>query len=446
MTTTTLPVHTYTPRGAATDLFAYRGPEVLISGPAGTGKSRAALEKLSVMALQNPGMRGLIVRKTQVSLTASGLVTWKTWVIPELIESGGVEYYGGSREESAQYRYDNGSRIVIGGMDKASKIMSTEFDVIFVQEATELTVEDWETLTTRLRNGVVSFQQLIGDANPAEDTHWLKKRCDKGATKMLWSRHEDNPILFSEDDELTERGTDYLENLDRLTGVRYLRLRKGEWSSAEGTIYEEWESAVHLIDPFPIPDEWPRYWSVDFGFTNPFVCQFWARDDDGRLYLYREIYQTRGLVSEHAAAIQRLTSNPKTGKWTEPRPRAIVCDHDAEGRAQLVKALGMGTVTARKAVQDGIQAVKQRLKPADDGKPRLFVMRDSLVERDPELVETSRPCGLAEEIPAYVWASARAGAPKEDPVKDNDHSMDAMRYIVAHLDPIGQTLPSIRYL
>ena len=445
MTVDTQPaaLHTYTPRGACLDLFSRRDDEVLISGPAGTGKSRAALEKLNTMALENPGMRGLMLRKTAVSFTSSGLVTWKRDVIPELTEAGVVSYYGGSREESAQYRYANGSVIVLGGMDKASKIMSTEYDVIFVQEATELTLDEWESLTTRLRNGKVSFQQLIGDANPAEDTHWLKKRCDAGMTGHLHSRHTDNPLLYDDDAELTTSGTAYMSRLDALTGVRKRRLRDGEWSSAEGVVYEGWDSAVHLIDPFEIPDDWPRYWVVDFGFTNPFVCQFWALDPDGRLYLYREWYRTQMLVSEHAAALRAMV---RPDEWIEPKPRAIICDHDAEGRAQLVKILGMGTVSARKSVTDGIQAVAERLKIADDGKPRVYVMRDSLVERDPLLVEAAKPTCFAEEVGSYVWHQRPNQPPKEEPVKENDHSMDCLRYMVAHLDPIGQRLPSVRYL
>ena len=63
--------------------------------------------------------------------------------------------------------------------------MSTEYDMIYVQEATELTEDDWEALTTRLRNGRAPIQQLIADCNPAEPTHWLKARCDSGQTRML---------------------------------------------------------------------------------------------------------------------------------------------------------------------------------------------------------------------------------------------------------------------
>ena len=65
--TTTQAVHEYTPRGGAVQVFERRDNEVLISGPAGTGKSRACLEKLHLMALLNPGMRGLMVRKTRSS-------------------------------------------------------------------------------------------------------------------------------------------------------------------------------------------------------------------------------------------------------------------------------------------------------------------------------------------------------------------------------------------
>jgi hypothetical protein len=86
--------HHYHPHGAAADIFRSRAPEVLLSGPAGTGKSRAALEKLHAMMLANPGARGLIVRKTLVSLGSTGLVTWREKVAAESIAAGHVQWYG----------------------------------------------------------------------------------------------------------------------------------------------------------------------------------------------------------------------------------------------------------------------------------------------------------------------------------------------------------------
>ena len=72
----------YRPHGAALQLFYNREPEVLLSGPAGTGKSRALLEKVYLCAQKYPRMRALIVRKTRASLTESGLVTFEEKVLP----------------------------------------------------------------------------------------------------------------------------------------------------------------------------------------------------------------------------------------------------------------------------------------------------------------------------------------------------------------------------
>lgn len=148
---TTVLEHRYRPRGAARSLFEDQRSEILLSGPAGTGKSRACLEKLHAAALKHAGMRGLVLRKTLVSLGSTALVTWRTYVVAEALEAGTVVYYGGSAEEPPQYRYDNGSVVVIGGLDKPTRIMSSEYDMIYVQEAIELTAEDWESVLTRLR-------------------------------------------------------------------------------------------------------------------------------------------------------------------------------------------------------------------------------------------------------------------------------------------------------
>ncbi|SES68998.1 phage terminase large subunit [Nonomuraea wenchangensis] len=214
--------HHYRPRGVAAALFDCRTPEVLLSGPAGTGKSRACLEKLHLMALLNPGMRALIVRKTAVSLGSTSLVTFREHVAKESLAAGDVVWYGGSAQEAASYRYTNGSVIVVGGMDKATKIMSSEYDIAYVQEAIELTEDDWEAITTRLRNGKVSFQQLIADTNPSVPTHWLwlRARCDRGDTVVLDCRHEDNPVLFDDDGQPTPVGTDYIGKLGRLVRAR----------------------------------------------------------------------------------------------------------------------------------------------------------------------------------------------------------------------------------
>lgn len=440
--------HVYKPVGSAVELFRSRKPEILLSGAAGTGKSRACLEKVHFMCLQNPGMRALIARKTAVSLTSTGLVTFREIVAKEAIASGELRFYGGSRTEAASYKYGNGSTITIGGLDKATRIMSSEYDVIYVQEATELVEDDWEALTTRLRNGKVSFQQLMADCNPGPPQHWLNQRSIRGMTEMVNCRHEDNPRLFA-DGEWTAEGDSYIARLDALTGVRRERLRFGRWAAAEGLVYTLFDPQVHLYKPIGMPPkEWPRYLSVDFGFNNPFTCQWWCEDGDGRLYMYKEIYMTGRLVEDHAAAILQAIRKGD-GHGPDVMPVEVICDHDAEDRATLEKHLGLSTVPAVKTVSDGIQAVQARMKIQADGKPRIFICRDALVETDPVLADAHKPKCAQDEILEYVWDTRRqAGAAdttvREAPLKSNDHGMDAMRYIVAARDMVGR--PRFRWL
>jgi len=375
-----------------------------------------------------PGIRCLILRQTRESLTESALVTFERDVLSPnhpLV----TRITRGSRQV---YRYPNGSEIVVrglrqGGSDQAARVMSAEYDLIYVQEAIEIVEESWEALTTRLRNGRLPYQQLLADTNPDRPTHWLKRRCDAGRTLMLESRHEDNPRLWSENTQSwTPEGQRYLARLDNLTGPRKTRLRYGRWVQAEGVVYEGWDPAVHIIDRFDIPADWPRLLSVDFGYTHPFVAQWWAVDSDSRLYLYREIYHTKRLVEDHARQIVELSVQ-------EPAPCAVICDHDAEDRATLERHTGWATVPAMKDVAAGVQAVAARLKRQGDGKPRLFVLRDALVERDPERAEAKKPCCTAEEFDGYLIDTK-----KDRPVKVDDDGMDTLRYVVYSLDGPGQ--------
>lgn len=448
---------TYVPRGAARELFHERADEVLLCGAAGTGKSRGALEKVLAMCLlngacaprcelehehQTRGLQALIVRKTHNSLTSTGLVTFKQHVAAEALETGLVRWYGGSGSEPPQFIFSNGSAIKVGGMDNPTKIMSSEYDIIFVQEATELSITDWEKLTSRLRNGRISFQQLLADCNPEGPDHWLKLRCDEGKTKMLYSMHRDNPVLFDDSGVATPAGERYLTKLNNLTGVRKLRLQGGIWAAAEGVIYEGWDPGIHLSDRKVLPKEWQRIWGIDFGYVNPFVWQMWAIDPDGRMWLEKEIYQTQMLVEDlwHKKILPAITMQDGV-TWKYPKPDWIVTDHDAEDRATFERHSGLRTVAAIKDVSPGIQAMQKRMVVRGDGKPRLFVCRDSLVERDPRLREASLPMGFAGEVTGYVWkekpqsSTSRQDKPAPDePLKLNDHSMDTARYVGAQLD------------
>ncbi len=234
-----------------------RHGEVLLSGAAGTGKSRACMIKLHTAALKYPGADLLVARKTAKSLSSSFTTEWESLIAAELA-TGAVKYFGGSARKPAQYQYENGSTVTLGGLDAPIKIMSTQRDLIYVQEATELTVSDWESLTTRARGTVMPYKQVIADCNPDAESHWLKQRANAGSIRLLISKHEDNPRYFRADGVMTAEGVDYIAKLEALTGVRYLRLRLGLWAAAQGAIYEDWDTDLLHVPRFEIPEDWPR--------------------------------------------------------------------------------------------------------------------------------------------------------------------------------------------
>jgi len=422
MTTAVQVVHEYEPRGALRDLFHNRYDELVLSGPVGTGKSRACLEKLHAVAHKYPRMRGLISRKVQDTLTKTVLPIYLEDVAGAELEAGVIVHRGATAKYPDRYIYPSGAEIWVGGMDKASKIMGSEFDMVYVSEATELRPIDWDNLTTRLRRGKMPYLQIISDCNPDKPTHWLKQRVNSGATKMLYSKLTDNPKFFYTDGTPTEEGVAYMAKLDRLTGVRRSRNRDGLWVAAEGIIWESFDQSRHVIPDFEIPQDWARYWVVDFGHTNPFVLQCWAEDNDGRAFMYREMYMTQRLVEDHARKILSVVA--PDGVWIEPKPRKIICDHDAEDRATLKKHLGMGNHPANKKVKRGLEAVEKRFR--DD---RIFFLENALVEKDQSLVDAMKPWRTVDEFGGYVRDEG-----SEDPVKEDDHGSDCTRYYVADRD------------
>lgn len=402
----------YEPLGAALELFYCQSPEVLIEGPAGTGKSRAVLEKLHLCANKYAGMRGLIVRKTRASCTQSILSLFEQHVV----EEHSPILKGAARETRTHYVYPNGSELVVCGMDNPDRIMSAEYDIAAVFEATELLEDEYERIRTRLRGRVMPYKQIIADCNPRGPGHWLNRRALSGKSVRLCSRHADNPAC-------TES---YLATLASLTGVLRERFYLGKWVAAEGTVYPAFDRRVHVVPPFDVPQDWRRLRAVDFGYTNAFVCQWWAADHDDRLYLYRELYRTKSLVEDHAKRIVWFSGAEAI--------EATVADHDAEDAATLARH-GVETVPAVKDIGLGIQAVTERLRLAGDGKPRLFFMDGCLVDRDPDLDAARRPCCTVEEFESYVWPATKEGrSDKETPVKEHDHGMDAMRYMVRYVD------------
>lgn len=387
--------------------------------------------KIHTTSLLVPNMVTLLLRQTAASLGASTLRTFEHFVAAQELASGHVTWFGGSGSKPAAYRYPNGSLIIPGGMDRPGKFLSMDVDRVLIDESNQVSVTGVEVVATRLRGKAATYKQMVLLTNPDHPDHHLLKMAQEGRARHIHSLHKDNPYLYNRDGSPTKMGVEYLQRLSSLTGVRRARYLEGRWVAAEGMVYPDWSLADHVIDPFPVPDEWPLLISIDWGFSHPIVVQFWRIDGDGRMYLTHEIARSGLLVEDVAKRVKDMLAS---GSF--PRPIAVVADHDAEDRATFSRHSKLTTTPAYKAVSHGVQMVQARLRDAGDGSPRVLVFRDSLMEPDPIAAERKQPRGVAAEITGYVWAVERGtdGIPREHPMKINDDSMDCMRYAVAHQD------------
>jgi phage terminase large subunit len=440
----------YRPYGTHLELMRYRGREVLIAGPAGTGKSRAALEKLNMVCMQRP-VRAAIVRKVRKSLTQAALVTFESKVLPQ---PSGVRFW----TEDQEYRYPGGAVVALAGLDDPEKVKSTEFDIIYVQEATELDQNDWELLVSRLRNGVLSYQQLIADCNPADPYHWLKQRCDRGDCLLLESRHEDNPMLWDhERGEWTEFGTSYLKTLDTLSGYLYQRLRLGLWVAADGMFFTEWNPEVHIVDARDIPSHWPCWTTTDYGFAAPWCTLWLTRDPETRqMYVYRERYATGLRDEEQAEEIRRAEEgdnivlrvldpsmfNPRT-EQNRPSIAQVYADHGVvgvpgmnnrrTGWAIVRRALALSAESGA-ANRTGQEIVKRALAAGQAANPAAATTADALPTATPRLrLLRGRAPNLERTLPAMVHdpLDPEDVADKLRGTKTEDHAVDALRYGLA---------------
>ena len=380
----------YTPRGGCEEFLYCKEPEFIAEGPAETGKTLAACWKIHMLASKYPGLNGAIVRKTQKSIYGSVLQTFD-----RVIKGAPVIPYGGEKPE--KYIYKNGSVIWIGGMDNPDKVLSSERDFFYANQVEELILDDWEKLLTRTtgRGAIMPYTMLFGDCNPSGRLHWIRQR---ESLKKIKTRHQDNPTLYDENGVITEQGTRSMSALDSLTGVRYKRLRLGEWASAEGAVYDTFAHEAHVKERDPLE---MKSWALacDEGYTNPAVILLVGVDSDGRWHIHREWYE-RGKLQSAVVA--------KAKEWKlEYNPSMCAVDASAAGLIADMRNAGIGARPAKGGVFEGIQTVQNMLKVAGDKKPRLTI--------DPSCINTIN------EFESYAWKQNKAGGEKDEPVKENDH-------------------------
>lgn len=272
----------------------------------------------------------------------------------------------------------------------------------YVDEATLLPEGFWTQLLARLS---VPGARLYATTNPDSPRHWLKTQyIDRAGELNLRQWHfklADNPSLSPE----------YVADLTaEYVGLWKRRMIDGAWVVAEGAIYDMWDEAAHVVTALP---EMRRYWvGLDYGTTNPFAALLLGEGVDGRLYVCsewrhssRETHRSMTDAQYSAALRTWVQSLDVTPEWTFIDPSA------ASFITQLWQDGHPGITRATNDVLDGIRSVSSLLAAG------LLYVHESCE-------------GLLTELPGYSWDPKATQRGEDKPLKINDHSADALRYVL----------------
>lgn len=305
---------------------------------------------------------------------------------------------------------------VIGARDEGSEkyLRGKTLAGAYCDELTLMPRSFFEQLLARLS---VEGAKLYGTTNPDSPYHYLyteyiddDEKKDSGMVCDLHFTLDDNP-------NVPESYKEFLKKA--YTGLFYDRLVLGLWVLGNGRIYDMFDESL-LFDGKDLPDRFysraARYISIDYGTTNPMV--FLDIYDDGEtIWVMNEYYydckskENHGRQKEdtqYADDLQKLIG--------EELPNAVIIDPSAASFKIVLRNRGYRIREADNAVLDGIRMVS------------------SLLHR--RLIRINRKCkNTRNEFASYVWDNKACLRGVEQPLKQNDHAMDALRYFIKTIIP-----------
>ena len=277
--------------------FQAKQKYVIFGGARGGGKSWAVRWKAVLMCGRYPGIRVLIMRRSYPELLANHINPLKALL-------HGFADYNGTEHE---FRFPNGSTIKFmycAGDDDLLNIQGHEYDIICIDEATQMTEYQIKTIAACVR-GVNAFpKRLYMTCNPGGKGHQYIKRLKERKFRE-GEKPEDYVFiqsLVTDNAALMREQPDYIEQLKALPPKMRDAWLYGNWDIYEGQFFEEFtdnpehygdKRFTHVIEPFAPPPGWRIYRSFDWGYARPFSCAWWAVDYDGVIYRILELYGCR---------------------------------------------------------------------------------------------------------------------------------------------------------
>ena len=377
-------------------------PEVLtnttkylfIYGSRGSAKTTTVANKMIYHAVSTKRADILVTRKRMPSLRVTALKRFQ-----EELKKWGVPYY--EKKTENYFEFTSASRVYfisfyLSTGEKNEQLKSATFDWIWIEEATEFSLDDLKELNALLR-GRQGLRQMIMTFNPpARKNHpiyeWYKIQHKKNLAQRIHFHYLDNPFL-------TEDYIQQLEALKEYDEGLYRRYALGEWGvdTEHRLIYTHIQEGRLEGEP----DEWIA--GVDFGFNNPSVFLLIAVKDK-EVFVVDEVYK-RGLTQDDfRKEIEKCLANHGLDKGEV----LLYCDSSEPARIQDFNYHGFIAYPSEKSILDGINFLKQT---------RIFID----IEKCPHTWE---------ELTDYFWQKDKDGNILDKPVKFNDHSCDALRYAV----------------
>ena len=303
--------------------------ECLYGGAAGGGKSDALVAE-ALRQVHIPHYKGLILRKTYPQL--SELIDKSRLIYPRAVP--GARY---NATEHTWY-FPSGAKIIFGSMQHTKDRINYQgkaYDFIGFDELTHFTYEEYTYLYSRCRpNGPGTRCYVRATTNPGGIGHnWVKDRFISAAPPLtpIWQevkiKDPDGqditvnrarifvPATVFDNQALLKNDPGYIASLGMMPEAEKQALLYGDWNSFSGQVFNEMRNDpahyddrkwTHVINPFPIPDTWPIYRAMDWGYAKPFSVGWYAVAPGGKLYRIRELYG--------------CTGTPNVGlKWTPER-------------------------------------------------------------------------------------------------------------------------------
>lgn len=385
-------------------LLSDRHRYMVLWGGAGSGKSYSTAQKivLRILAAMDRGYseKFLVLRKTQPAARRSVFELFQgEGGEPGILPKWKLKGLYKANKSDMTITFAGGSQILCCGLDDPEKIKSIHgVTSIWIEEATEITLKDFNQVNLRLRGQTPSYKQIILTFNPIDVHSWIKSRFfDENPQPENTLLHHS---IFT--DNIFD--STYEETLNSLTDRNHILIYKeGKWGELKGLIYENYE----VVKDWPVEEFDCHGYGLDFGYSNsPTGCAEigFIRD---QLYI-RELLYEKGLTNDQIAA--KLKPHLSQTSYTAAdcaEPKSI----------QELRNHGMLVIPCQKgpdSIVHGIQRVKQfQLK-----------IHESAVN-------------LQRELKAYKWAEDKNQNLLNKPVDAFNHLLDALRYSVVNLKGMG---------